>query len=61
MFLAAELLNEGNVVINSANRSKTRLSEGKNPKSYLIQAKSTGCKSTKSQAYVNSNWQNLRG
>lgn len=61
MFLAADILNEGKVVINSAKRNKIRFSEGKSPKSYLIDTKLAGCKSAKSQACVNSNWQKLRG
>jgi hypothetical protein len=61
MFLTADTLNEGKVVTNSVKRTKTRLSEGKNPKSYLVEYKSAGCKSTKSHACVNSNWQKLRG
>lgn len=60
MFLTADKLNEGKVVSNSTNRTKTRLSEGKNPKSFLLESKSAVCKSTKSQACVNSNWQKLR-
>jgi hypothetical protein len=61
MFLNAELLNEGRVVTNGTKVIKTRHSEGKNPKSYLIDAKLSGCKPTKSHACVNSNWQKLRG
>jgi hypothetical protein len=61
MFLETDILNEGKAVTNSANLSKTRLSEGKNPKSALFDTKSAGCKSTKTQACVNSNWQKLRG
>jgi hypothetical protein len=61
MFLVADILNEGKVVTNNAKIIKTRHSEGKNPKSYFIDAKFSGCKSKRSQACVNSNWQKLRG
>jgi hypothetical protein len=61
MFLNTELLNEGKVVNNNARITKPRHSEGKSPKSYLVEAKLPGHKSTKSQACVNSNWQKLRG
>jgi len=60
MFLEADILNEGKAVTNSTKRTKTRLSEGKNPKSDLFEPKSAGCKSTKTHACVNSNWQKLR-
>jgi len=60
MFLEADILNEGKVVNNNAKITKTRHSEGKSPKSYFIDAKLSGCKSTKSQACVNSNWEKLR-
>lgn len=61
MFLIVDILNEGKVAANKAKSYKIRHSEGKSPKSYFIYAKLSGCKSTKSQACVNSNWQKLRG
>lgn len=61
MFLAVEILNEGKVLKNSAKGTKTRLLEWESPKSYLTDTKLAGCKSTKSLACVNSNWQKLRG
>ena len=61
MFLNAELLNEGKVVTNNAKIRKPRHSEGKGPKIYFVDSKLPGCKSSKSQACVNSNWQKLRG
>jgi hypothetical protein len=61
MFLNTEILNEGKVVINNAKIIKSRHSEGKNPKSGISNAKLPVCKSTKTQACVNSNWQKMRG
>ena len=61
MFLSENILNEGKVTTVNTKVSKQRHSEGKNPKSVVRETKLTGCKSTKSQACVNSNWQKLRG
>jgi len=60
MFLEADILNEGKVVTNNTKTAKIRHSEGKSPKSYSIDVKQSGNKSTKSQACVNSNWEKLR-
>ena len=61
MFLIVDILNEGKVAVSQAKRVKPRLSEGKNPRSFMAESKLPGCKSTKSQSCVNSNWQKLRG
>lgn len=61
MFLSTEILNEGKVFAKSVNSTKTRLSEGKNPKSILTGANTEVKKSIKTQCCVNSNWQKLRG
>jgi hypothetical protein len=60
MFLIVDLLNEGKVAANNSKRNKTRHSEGKSPKSYFTDVKLPDCKSAKSQACTNSNWQKLR-
>jgi hypothetical protein len=57
MFLIVDILNEGKVINNNA---KPIFSEGKSPKSYFIDNKLFGCKSTKSQGCTNLNWQKLR-
>lgn len=60
MFLNTELLNEGKVVTNNSKIIKLRHSEGKSPKIHYLEAKLPECKSIKTQACVNSNWQKLR-
>ena len=60
MFLESDLLNDGKVATNVVKRTKTRFSEGKNPKSYLTDVKSSVSKTSKAHACVNANWQKLR-
>ncbi len=61
MFLSENILNEGRTSVNKAKVITRRHSEGKNPKSVLSETRLPSLKSTKSRAYVNSNWQKLRG
>jgi hypothetical protein len=61
MFLNADILNEGAITANKTKSINPGHSEGKNPKSFLVETKLSDCSSTKSQSCVNSNWQKLRG
>jgi hypothetical protein len=61
MFLNSELLNEGKRTINKQRGLKTLHSEGKSPRCCLAETRLPDNASVKSQSYVNSNWQKLRG
>jgi len=61
MFLNVDILNEGKIAFAQTKKVKPGHSEGKNPKLFVAETKLSGCKSTKSQSCVNSNWQKLRG
>lgn len=60
MFLNANNLNEGRVEGNLTEDRKLGHFEGKNPKSSITNSKLTGWESSKTKAYVNSNWEKLR-
>jgi len=60
MFLIVDILNEGKDVTTQSKIIKSGLSEGENPKSGNIITKISGRESNKSQACVNSTWEQLR-
>ena len=60
MFINTEILNEGRTASVKAKGIKQAHSEGKNPKSLIVETKLSSVESIKSFSCVNSNWQKLR-
>lgn len=59
MFLMVNILNEGAGANTHSKINQSGFSEGENPKSQNRKVKISGWKSTRIQAYVNSNWEKL--
>jgi hypothetical protein len=60
MFLRTGDLNEGRVEGTLTEDRKLGHVEGKNPRTSTLNTKLTGWESSKTKAYVNSNWEKLR-